>query len=147
MLDLDDYLFEFTKLIEILAIITFIVLLIFAIYMLFNFYICDNHHCKIFDDAAKKGEIGSEAYVLSLLNRLGGDGMWCFPYIGASILSALSLWFLGIRITLINFGILFFVSFASIYFLFAFMSHHYIKVVGNYVYEYISDEVCTIESE
>jgi len=65
------------------------------------------------------------------------DGMWPLPYIGAAILTPLSLWFIGSPITILNFAILFFVSFATFYFILAFFGHHYVNFVVDYTTDYI----------
>lgn len=129
------------ELIEVLAIITFIVLLLSSIYMLIDFYVCDSQNCKIFKQAGKTAEPGTKQYVLTLLRELYYDGIWPFPYIGAAILTPLSLWFIRVPITVLNFAIVFFTSFVTIYFLFSFFGHHYIRYVATYTYDYI-DENC-----
>ena len=131
------------ELIAILAIITFIILLICALFMLNNFYICDSHSCKAFKQAGKVSSVkGTKEYVIALLGELCNDGIWPFPYIGASILTPLSLWFVGIPLTVKNFAIVFFVSFVVIYFMFTFFGHHYGKVIAKYTAEYIRSN-CT----
>jgi len=122
---------------EIFAIIVFIILLIASIYMLLNFYVCDNQNCKAFTTAGNQAPEGSCKYVTKLLGELGNDGIWPLPYIGAAILTPLSLWFMGITITVINFAILFFVSFVVTYFLFSFYNHHYVKQITNYTSNFI----------
>ena len=129
-------------LIEVLTIIIFIALLIMSLVMIFNFYICDNNNCKAFTDAQKKGEPGTKQYVLALLSELYDDGIWPFPYIGATILTPLSLWFVGAPITVKNFAIMFLTSFIIIYFLFAFFGHHYVKYIAQYTADYIQNN-CT----
>lgn len=128
------------ELIDILAIIVFVILLAASIYMLYNFYVCDRQQCKIFkqtDDKNYPSGRDNKEYVLDVLNELYSDGIWPLPYIGASILTPLSLWFIGIPITVKNFAIMFVVSFIVIYFLFSFFGHHYIRFVTNYVSHYI----------
>jgi hypothetical protein len=126
-------------LIEIIAIIAFIVLLGAAIFMLVNFYVCDSHNCKAFNEAADKAPVDTKAYMIALMGELYNDGIWPIPYIGASILTPLSLWFIGIPITVRNFAIMFFVSFVTIYFMLTFFGHHYIRIISNYTIEYIRD--------
>lgn len=126
--------------IEIVAVIAFVVLLASAIYMLVSFYICDSHNCKAFNDAAKVGPPGSKEYVVAVLNGMFNDGIWPIPYIGASILTPLGLWFMNKKITIYDFAILFFVSFVVIYFMFSFFGHHYIKFITQYVIQYIEDD-------
>jgi hypothetical protein len=128
---------EITWLVIIVAIIAFFVLLAAAIFMIVNFYVCDNQNCKAFTQAATIAPKGSREYVLALLTELYNDGIWPLPYIGAGILTPLLLWLTGSCITIENFAIGFFVSFIVIYFLFAFLGHHYIKFIANYVASYI----------
>lgn len=130
---------EATVAVEILAIITFFVLLFSAIYMLVDFYVCDNYNCKPFNDAATTSPTGTSEYVVSLLNNTYSDGIWSIPYIGAAILTPLSLWFMRVPITVLNFAILFFISFATIYFLFAFFGHHYIIPITEYTSNWITN--------
>ena len=130
------------KLSDTFIIIAYFVLLIFSIIMLYNLYICDSYNCKAFTDAQNKYPVGTKNYYIDLLNNVYGDGFWCFPYIGASILSFLTFWFLNIPNTLYNFGILFFVSFCVIYFTYSYLGHHHIKVINDYIVDYISDN-CT----
>jgi hypothetical protein len=130
------------KLSDTFIIVAYFGLLIFAIIMLYNFYICDSYNCKAFTDAQQKYQIGTKNYYIDLLNNVYGDGFWCFPYIGASILSFLSFWFLNIPNTLYNFGLLFFVSFCVIYFTYAYLGHHHIKIINDYIASYIYNN-CT----
>lgn len=125
--------------IEFLAIITFIVLLILAIVILLGIYICDSMHCKAFSEAAAVAEPGTAEYATTILWETFNDGIWPIPYIGAAILTPLSLWFMGIPITVLNFAILFFVSFVTIYFMFSFFGHHYLRPLTRYVSEYIEE--------
>jgi hypothetical protein len=128
------------QIIEILAIITFIVLLGASIFMLLNFYVCDSQNCKAFKIAGNKAPEDTKEYVIALLGELGNDGIWPLPYIGAAILTPLSLWFIGIPITVVNFAILFFVSFVIMYFMFSFYNHHYIKFIARYTAEFIQSD-------
>ena len=114
--------------------------------MLIDFYVCDSHNCKAFDQAAKKGERGTEEYVLALLGEFGNDGIWPLPYIGAAILTPISLWFIGDKITVKNYAIVFFVSFFVFYALLAFFMHHYAKFISKYVQEYIQNDDNTTNS-
>lgn len=134
------------ELIDVLAIITFVILLVAALWMLAEFYICDAQTCKAFKEADEKGDRGTKSYVLALLNETFNDGMWPLPYIGAAILTPLSLWFLGLPITVRNFAILFFVSFATTYFIMAFFGHHYIRPIVDYVSDYVAEECFSTSS-
>lgn len=127
------------EVVDVLAIITFVVLLVAAIWMLVNFYVCDNHSCKVFNDAGAVAEPGTQEYVIQLLDGLFGDGIWPVPYIGAAILTPISLWFMGIPITVRNYAILFFVSFATTYFIIGFFGHHYLRPIAEYVSDYVED--------
>ena len=130
------------KLSDTFIVVSYFGLLIFAIVILSNFYMCDSHNCKAFIDAKEKYPVGTKKYYSDLLNNVYGDGFWCFPYRGASILSFLSFWFLNIPNTLYNFGLLFFVSFCVIYFTYAYLGHHHIKIINDYIASYISNN-CT----
>jgi len=126
-------------LIEFLAIITFIILLAASIWMLMNFYVCDSQTCKPFNESQDKAPKGTKTYVLSLLNELCQDGIWPLPYIGAAILTPLSLWFVNVPITVKSFALVFFISFFTIYFLFSFFGHHYIRYISAYTSDYIQN--------
>lgn len=118
---------------EFFASLCFLAVLIFAIIMISTFYICDNGNCRAFERAAEAGPTGSTEYDIALLSGFYQDGMWPLPFIGASILSAISIWFLQVPVTLRNFGILFFVSFAVIYFTFLFFGHHFVVLIAKEV--------------
>ena len=126
-------------LIEVFAIIAFVVLLAASVWMLIDFYVCDNQDCKAFVQAEKAAPRASKQYVLTLLKELYNDGIWPFPYIGAAILTPLSLWFINAPITVQNFAIVFLVSFITIYFLFSFFGHHYVRFVSLYTSNYIQN--------
>jgi hypothetical protein len=128
-------------LIEVFAIIAFVVLLLASIWMLIDFYVCDNQDCKAFIQAEKVAPRATKKYVLALLNELYNDGIWPFPYIGAAILTPLSLWFINAPITVQNFAIVFLVSFVTIYFLFSFFGHHYVRFVSIYTSKYIQNDI------
>ena len=125
------------KLSDTFIIISYFSLLIFAITLIYTFYICDNLNCGAFSNSEQLYTKGSKNYYSELLNNVFADGFWCFPYIGASILSFLTFWFLNIPNTLYNFGFLFFVSFCVIYFTYAFFGHHHVRIINDYVASYI----------
>lgn len=129
------------KFLEVLAFITFWVLLAASLYMLINFYVCDGHNCKAFDDASTHGVTGGKDFHVALLHSLHNDGIWCLPYIGAAISTPLALWFANVKLTLLNFAIVFFITFAVMYFMFAFVGHHYVKVIAREGADYI-ENVC-----
>jgi len=130
---------------QVIAVITFFVLLGAALYMLNSFYICDSHNCKSFIDAGKKGATGTKEFNVALLRTLHNDGIWCLPYIGAAISTFFALWFLNAPITIINFAITFFVTFATFYFIISWMGHHYVKVIANYSANFIETNVCFVD--
>lgn len=105
-------------------------------------YICDAQTCKAFQIAGEAGATGSQAYTLQLLNEFFNDGIWALPCIGAAILAPLSLWFMRVPITVLNFAILFFVSFAIMYFIIGFLIHHYARPIIEYLEGYVSTS-CT----
>lgn len=126
-----------TRFIEILAVITFIVLLGSSLYMLYQFHLCDNNSCKAFTDAEQKGVTGSKEYTIDVLDNLAADGIWGPAFIGAAIAVPLSLWFIGIPITILTFAIMFFVVFITIYCILGFLIHHYINPIKEYAIDYI----------
>lgn len=120
--------------IEIAAIIVFFVLLIVAIVFLLTFYICDNGKCKAFVCAEEKGgPKGSFDHLMALLGEVGNDGIWCLPYIGATIMTALVFWFLEVEFTVRTFAIMWFVCFVVNYILFSFYNHHYLKPLAKFM--------------
>ena len=132
------------KLTDTLLTISYICLLLFSFVMLFKFYTCDNHTCKAFIDAENSATVGTKKYYIELLNNIFNDGVWCFPFVGASISTLLCFWFLNIPITLNNFGLLFFVTFCVVYFSFAYFGYHYVKVITEFIGLYMKDN-CTDE--
>jgi len=131
---------------EPLAVIAFLILLISCIYMVYQFYVCDNFTCKACEDASEFGDKGSKNYTIALQNNLYNDGIWSLPYIGAAIIAPLSLWILNSPITVKNYAIVFLISFLVIYFLFAFIGHHYVKIISKYTIKYIEDN-CIASTE
>lgn len=127
----------YTRFFEILAFLAFWALLGAAIFMMLAFYVCDGQSCKPYVTAETVAPPGTQEYVLTVLNEFATDGVWPIPYIGAAILTPLCLWFLKIPITILNFGVLFFVSFVIIYFMFSFYNHHYVKMISQYTSNYI----------
>lgn len=130
---------EATYLVQIIAILAFFVLLGAAVYMIIMFYICDNHNCKAFNDAADVAPEETKEYTIALLDGLYSDGIWPLPYLGAAVLTGLSLWLIGQPITVRNFAIVFIISFIVIYFLFAYLGHHYINFISTYASNYIQN--------
>lgn len=132
--------------IEFLAIITFIVLLGLALFLMSMHYLCDSFNCKAFKEANAVAKPGTSQYTTILLREMFNDGIWPIPYIGAAILTPLSLWFIGIPISVVNFAILFFVSFVVIYFMLSFFGHHYLRPITTYISDYV-DEYCPANVE
>lgn len=126
-----------TRFIEILAVITFVLLLGASLLCLYNFYLCDSQTCKAFEVAEENATPGSKAYTIALLNELFDDGIWFMPFIGSAIATPLTLWFLGVPITILTFAVMFFVVFATMYFILSFIIHHYVDPIRNYVINYI----------
>lgn len=122
---------------ESVALFFYILMLIFSILMIIGFYICDGKTCKAFCDASHQGPLGTKQNVLKVLELLGSDGMWGFPYIGATIISFFFIWLLPAPWTMVNFAKIFFISFLVIYALFSFYNHHYVTPIKNYVGDYI----------
>ena len=128
------------KVIEIIAIIVFSGLLAFAVYTLLQTYLCDKQSCKAFDVAKTKASPGTKEYTEALLESLSQELMWVLPYIGSAILTLIALWFLGCEFTVVNFAILFTVSFVVTFLVFWIFISHHIKVIANYVLEYIKED-------
>lgn len=132
--------------VEYVATLAFFVLLGAAIYMLIAFYVCDSHNCTAFRTAGETAPDDTNLYVTTLLYEMYNDGIWPIPYIGGAIATALALWFLNIKFTTYNFGIMFFTVFVVLYFMFSFFGHHYINPISDYVQDYINtscgDPVC-----
>ena len=131
----------FEKIITWTTFIFYIFLLGMAVYLLVVVYVCDSETCKPFTDAEEKGEKGSKEFTIDLLDNTVNDGMWPFAYVGATILTALTLWFWGINITARLYGIVFITSFLVIYALFVFFAHHYLWPIKTYVADFI-DQQC-----
>lgn len=136
-----------SEVISVLAIITFMILLIFALYMLNDFYICSSdpsaRECKAFRQADKitKAKNGSNKdYFIALLGELCNDGIWPLPYIGAAILTPLSMFLIGVPITVRNFATMFLISFIVVYFMFTFFGHHYAKIIAKRTSEFIRSD-------
>ncbi len=123
---------------EPLAVTAFAILLVACVWMSIQFYVCDNQTCKVFEDAKKKSQPGTKEYTLELLNNMFGDSIWCFAFIGGSIISFICVWLLGARPNLKNLAIMLLVSFIVMYSIFAFIIHHYVKYIVNDVSEYVS---------
>lgn len=120
--------------IEVAAIIVFVILLIMAVIFLLNFYICDNGNCKAFRCAEERGgEKGSFEHLVALLGELGNDGVWCFPFIGATIMTIIVFWFLEVEFSIRAVFLMWFVCFVVNYILFSFYNHHYLKPLAKYV--------------
>lgn len=125
------------RIIEIIAIIVYFALLILALIYLIGFYICDGQNCNSFKEAEKKATKDSLEYVISLNSSLFADGIWCLPYVAASISTPISLWFMNAKFSVLNYAISFLVSFAVFYFTLSFFGHHYLKVIGNYTVDWL----------
>lgn len=121
---------------EYVAILAWVLLLIAALFMLYSFYICDSEGCKAFKQSCNI--TCQKDKTIAVLNALGNDGMWCFAFIGSSILSFLVLWFLQHPVIVREYAIIFLTQFLVIYVLFAFYNHHYIKPIKNYAIKYIN---------
>lgn len=130
---------DLTNVIQAIFIVAFVLLLGMALALLFLNLICDNHTCKIYTDAKEAGPPGSKEYTESLLNDLFSDGIWPYPYIAATILTAISLWFLRIPITVLNFWVIFLISFITIYFIFVFFGHHYLRPITLSLTQYVEN--------
>lgn len=121
-----------------IVLIVYILLLIAAFCLVIFNFICDNHKCMAFNHAADAGKKGSKAYNETLLSELFTDGIWPFAYIAATIAAALSLWLIRDEYACIKkFTILFLVIFLCIYLMLAFITHHYVEPIVDYLYNEI----------
>lgn len=142
------------QIVTIIAVIAFFVLLAASIYMILDFYVCDNNNCKCFNVADKKTKRNDTLiYILNLQKELGADGIWPIAYISSAIITPLFLWLMDGKIyyypeqnkvgeikifSVKNFSLLFLISFAVMYFMISFITHHYIKPVVAYTTEEIN---------
>ena len=126
--------------IEIVVISAFVILLAFAILLISQFYICDGQYCRAFSQAKQRAPHGTKEYAAAVLGSLCADGLWPISYIGSAIITPLALWFIGVPITVLNFAILFFVSFAISHFMICFLVHHHVQFITNYITEYIRND-------
>ena len=124
---------------KIALIIIYFLLLIVAIFMIISFYICDNNTCKIFTDAEAEELPGTREHVIYLMNHVYRDGTWPLDYIGASIISAFTIWFIHDVISVKLFALVFIVSFITIYFVMAFFFHHYLRPIIEYNLDFIKN--------
>jgi hypothetical protein len=121
-----------------IVLIVYVLLLIAAFCLVIFNFICDNHKCMAFNNAAASGKKGSKAYNEKLLSELFTDGIWPFAYIAATIASALSLWLIRDEYACIKkFTVLFLVIFLCIYLMLAFITHHYVEPIVDYLYNEI----------
>lgn len=121
----------------ILFTIIFLIVFLIALLLICMIYVCDTYECKPFNVANTTAPPGTQDYVLTLLTELFNDGIWAFPFIGATIATLISLLLLGVPLTIKNFTIMFLVVFIVTYFLFSFFGHHYIKPQTEYIANYI----------
>ena len=130
-----------------LVILAFLILLAAGIFLVVTVYVCDGQQCKAFKEATKKGETGTVDYTTGLLAEIGNDGVWPLPYIGSVIVAALCMWFLRIKVTVMNYAVLFLVTFVTNYFLFSFYNHHYLKPIVNYSISFINNNCDAIVTQ
>lgn len=128
------------------GVFAFAILIVSSIYILVQFYICDSFNCKAFNVAGQNAAPGSKEYVTSLLYEEFNDGIWPIPFIGATILTSLALWFIKVPITIVNFAIVFIISFITIYFMLGFFGHHYLRPITKYVSDWIDDYCPAVNS-
>lgn len=125
--------------VEVICIITFFILLIFGIGLFNYFYICgtDCSICENFESANRTEKWGTKEYTLKVQKQFFSEGIWCVPYIAASISTPIALWFLSIPFTVKNFAYIFLVTFAVFYFMISFVIHHYAKPIIEYTINYL----------
>lgn len=124
------------SLFEWIALLLFAVVFVFSIFMLLSFYVCDSGTCKAYTVADTRNTASGRT--LALLDEIGNDGMWPIAFNGALIIAVILLWWFRIPFDVRNFGFLFFIPFAIIYFLFSFVFHHYVKPITRDVKEHVA---------
>lgn len=122
---------------QILAIIAFFALLVFSLILLNAFFICDNSRCESYSDAAEAGSPGSKEYTESLLNSIGGSGIWPIAFISTAISTGFIMLILQIPITIRVFAVIFLITFLSFYAIMSFIAHHYLEVMKVTINDYI----------
>jgi hypothetical protein len=124
--------------IKILLIITFILLLAACIYWLNSLYVCDQHTCKVFNDAGAVAAPGTKEYTLTLLANSNGVA-WPLAFIAATIATAIVLLFADTIITFNKILAFFFTIFLVFYFINSFYEYHYTWQINHYISTYIAD--------
>ena len=114
--------------------LVYLILLVMAIILITNIYVCDDYTCTVFNPICKD----NKKQLLHLLDKLCEDGVWPFPYITASILTCLIVSILPIYFSIRSFIIVFLVSFIVFYCILAFMIHHYVIPIKQYIIDYIN---------
>ena len=127
------------EIINILIIIVFFLLLAVSIYTVVNWYVCDGESCKPFKIAKEKGAPGTKEFTIALLEESSKILMWSLPYITASVITPISLWFIQAQFTIQNFFLAFFVSFIVILCAFSFLINHHIQLITSNVSDFIKD--------
>jgi len=117
-----------------ILILIFVIIIIVAIYMIMTFYVCDAQNCKAFN-ISNGYPPNSPAQAKSLLSETANDGVWPFAFIGAAITTAFAFWLVMMPFTVRDFTIVFLAAFITIYALFKFYEHHYIKPINKKVIE------------
>ena len=126
---------------DVIALILYFILLLASIFMIIQFYSCDDHTCKAYKVAAKEGPEGSQEFTLALLFELYNDGVWPLAFVGSAILTGLFFYFAQVPFTVRSYMIFFLVGFIVVYFLFAFMAHHYVKPIALSVGNFLDSNV------
>jgi len=124
-----------------------IALLIFSLVLIYTGYVCDSHQCRAFEKANNKGITGSAPYLTELTNNICNEGMWPWALLGSIIIAPVSLWLMRQPITILNFFIIFVVSFFVIYFLLSFFGHHYVRPIVSEVNNHINENCICLANE
>ena len=149
MYDVNEYYYsKFDRIwFPILIIIIIIILIVVSVDLIRLGYICDFHKCRAFQKADKKGVTGSAPYITELTNNICNEGLWPWALLGSIIIGPVSLWLMRRPINIIDFGIIFLVSFIVIYFTLSFFGHHYVKPIISEVNKHINDNCICIANE
>jgi hypothetical protein len=117
--------------VEVLTVLAFLCLLGVALYLVSEFYICDGERCVLF-----RRQLDIEGVLTGALR----DGLWPVPYIGAAILTTLTLWIKGEKFTPRSFAISFLIAFIVMYLGLSFLGHHYLQPILDHIRDYIQSQ-------
>jgi ammonia channel protein AmtB len=120
------------SIVNVTVIFIYILLIIGAVSLLLQNYICDNHNCTIFNQCS---DLPKSDKITYLLDNLCQDGL--FAFIASSILAGLIFAVVSVEINLRHFIIIFVLSFLLFYCMIAFLLHHYIVPIKEYIKKHL----------